>query len=76
VYRQHLTPFFAFFPHCRAWSQDSKGGELASVIFYSNNNNNNSREWSACVRDLAAGFRVGEGQIDTLGARGSFFPNF
>ena len=26
--------------------------------------------------DLGEGLRVGEGQIDTLGARGSFFPNF
>ena len=40
VYRLHLTPFFAFFRHCGAWSKASKEGELASVIFYQNNNNN------------------------------------
>ena len=40
VYRLHLTPFFAFFRHCGAWSKASTEGELASVIFYQNNNNN------------------------------------
>ena len=69
MYRLHLTPFFAFFRHCGAWSKASTEGELASVIFYQNNNNNGHNQ-SGGVRDLGAGFRVGEGQIDTLGTRG------
>ena len=68
-----MTPFFAFFRHCGAWSKASTEGELASVIFYQNNNNKGHNQNGGILvlgtSEQGLDF-FGEGQIDTLGTRG------